>query len=107
MRTWNRLMNMDWKEMVLEMASGHDLNENEKVYKKIGRRIRVLNQGNSMDNRGGVHGILGPRMGAELEKRRNSKALVKMIGEGVDWTNHLEEDEDYALMACNSSESDT
>ncbi|GKG25617.1 hypothetical protein Tco_0398763, partial [Tanacetum coccineum] len=27
-------------------------------------------------------------------------------GEGVDWTNHSE-DEDYALMACNSSDSDT
>ncbi|GJV78168.1 putative ribonuclease H-like domain-containing protein [Tanacetum coccineum] len=26
---------------------------------------------------------------------------------GVDWTSHSEEDEDYALMACNSSESDT
>ncbi|GKD82525.1 hypothetical protein Tco_1349364, partial [Tanacetum coccineum] len=27
-------------------------------------------------------------------------------GEGVDWTNHSE-DEDYALMACNGSHSDT
>ncbi|GKB02444.1 hypothetical protein Tco_0830533, partial [Tanacetum coccineum] len=35
------------------------------------------------------------------------KALVTIDGEGVDWTNHSEEDEDYALMACNSSESDT
>ncbi|GJW06050.1 hypothetical protein Tco_1568473 [Tanacetum coccineum] len=36
-----------------------------------------------------------------------SKALVTIDGEGVDWTNHSEEDEDYALMACNSSDSDT
>ncbi|GJX88057.1 hypothetical protein Tco_0340071 [Tanacetum coccineum] len=28
-------------------------------------------------------------------------------GEGVDWTSHSEEEEDYALMACNSSGSDT
>ncbi|GJZ41476.1 hypothetical protein Tco_0588362, partial [Tanacetum coccineum] len=35
------------------------------------------------------------------------KALVTIDGEGVDWTSHLEKDEDYALMACNSSESDT
>ncbi|GJX10427.1 ribonuclease H-like domain-containing protein [Tanacetum coccineum] len=35
------------------------------------------------------------------------KALVTIDGEGVDWTSHSEEDEDYALMACNSSESDT
>ncbi|GKD83332.1 hypothetical protein Tco_1350171, partial [Tanacetum coccineum] len=34
------------------------------------------------------------------------KALVTIDGEGVDWTNHSE-DEDYALMACNSSDSDT
>ncbi|GJS80901.1 putative ribonuclease H-like domain-containing protein [Tanacetum coccineum] len=34
------------------------------------------------------------------------KALVTIDGEGVDWTNYSE-DEDYALMACNSSESDT
>ncbi|GJS25781.1 putative ribonuclease H-like domain-containing protein [Tanacetum coccineum] len=35
------------------------------------------------------------------------KALVTIDEEGVDWTNHSEKDEDYALMACNSSESDT
>ncbi|GKG40474.1 hypothetical protein Tco_0467251, partial [Tanacetum coccineum] len=34
------------------------------------------------------------------------KALVTIDGEGMDWTNHSE-DEDYALMACNSSDSDT
>ncbi|GJU22888.1 ribonuclease H-like domain-containing protein [Tanacetum coccineum] len=43
--------------------------------------------------------------GSELD-RRDSKALVTIDGEGVDWTNHSE-DEDYALMACNSSDSDT
>ncbi|GJX11175.1 putative ribonuclease H-like domain-containing protein [Tanacetum coccineum] len=32
--------------------------------------------------------------------------MVTIDGEGVDWTNHSE-DEDYALMACNSSDSDT
>ncbi|GJV82672.1 hypothetical protein Tco_1522570 [Tanacetum coccineum] len=34
------------------------------------------------------------------------KASWTIDGEGVDWTNHSE-DEDYALMACNSSDSDT
>ncbi|GKD98616.1 hypothetical protein Tco_1382513, partial [Tanacetum coccineum] len=33
-------------------------------------------------------------------------ALVTVDGEGVDWSHHSE-DEDYALMACNSSESET
>ncbi|GJU69524.1 hypothetical protein Tco_1255783 [Tanacetum coccineum] len=35
-------------------------------------------------------------------KKEDSKALVTIDGEGVDWTSHSEEDEDYALMACNS-----
>ncbi|GJV51990.1 putative ribonuclease H-like domain-containing protein [Tanacetum coccineum] len=39
-------------------------------------------------------------------QKEDSKALVTIDREGVDWTNHLE-DEDYALMACNSSDSDT
>ncbi|GJW56230.1 hypothetical protein Tco_0102961, partial [Tanacetum coccineum] len=38
--------------------------------------------------------------------KEDSKALVTIDGEGVDWTNHSE-DKDYALMACNSSDSDT
>ncbi|GJU06018.1 putative ribonuclease H-like domain-containing protein [Tanacetum coccineum] len=44
--------------------------------------------------------------GTELDQKGDSKALVTIDGEGVDWTNHSE-DEDYALMACNSSDSDT
>ncbi|GJU76040.1 hypothetical protein Tco_1273110 [Tanacetum coccineum] len=32
---------------------------------------------------------------------------AKELVEGVDWTNHSEEEEDYALIACNSSGSDT
>ncbi|GKB77038.1 hypothetical protein Tco_0943933 [Tanacetum coccineum] len=32
---------------------------------------------------------------------------IKTRFEGVDWTSHSEEEEDYALMACNSSGSDT
>ncbi|GJZ64783.1 hypothetical protein Tco_0621479 [Tanacetum coccineum] len=38
----------------------------------------------------------------------DSKALVTLDGEGVDWTSHSEdEQENYAFMACNSSSSDT
>ncbi|GKG44338.1 hypothetical protein Tco_0485776, partial [Tanacetum coccineum] len=46
---------------------------------------------------GGMHGTL----------EQDSKALVTIDGEGIDWTSHSEEYKDYALMACNSSESDT
>ncbi|GKF92339.1 hypothetical protein Tco_0279058, partial [Tanacetum coccineum] len=44
--------------------------------------------------------------GSRTGQKEDSKALVTVDGEGVDWTNHSE-DEDYALMACNSSDSDT
>ncbi|GJX29357.1 hypothetical protein Tco_0237436 [Tanacetum coccineum] len=40
-------------------------------------------------------------------KKEESKALVTVDGESVDWTTHSEDDENYALMACNSSGSDT
>ncbi|GJZ80538.1 hypothetical protein Tco_0645532 [Tanacetum coccineum] len=36
-------------------------------------------------------------------KQEDSKALVTIDGEDVDWTSHSEEEGDYALMACNSS----
>ncbi|GJU05994.1 putative ribonuclease H-like domain-containing protein [Tanacetum coccineum] len=49
----------------------------------------------------------GTKDGSRTGKKEDSKALVTIDGEGVDWTNHSEEDEDYALMACNSSKSDT
>ncbi|GJS26217.1 ribonuclease H-like domain-containing protein [Tanacetum coccineum] len=48
----------------------------------------------------------GNKDGSRTVQKEDSKALVTIDGEGVDWTNHSE-DEDYALMACNSSDSDT
>ncbi|GKE57947.1 hypothetical protein Tco_1497132, partial [Tanacetum coccineum] len=48
----------------------------------------------------------GTKDGSRTGQNEDSKALVIIDGEGVDWTNHSE-DEDYALMACNSSDSDT
>ncbi|GJZ80467.1 hypothetical protein Tco_0645461 [Tanacetum coccineum] len=47
----------------------------------------------------------GNKDGANWDKKR-VLGIVTVDGEGVDWTNHSE-DEDYALMACNSSNSDT
>ncbi|GKA33412.1 putative ribonuclease H-like domain-containing protein [Tanacetum coccineum] len=45
--------------------------------------------------------------GRRSGKQEDSKALVIIDGEGVDWTNHSEKEEDDVLMACNSSGSDT
>ncbi|GJT21907.1 ribonuclease H-like domain-containing protein [Tanacetum coccineum] len=45
--------------------------------------------------------------GSRTGQKEDSKALVTIDGEGVDWTNHSK-DEDYALMACNTQlDSDT
>ncbi|GKC62469.1 hypothetical protein Tco_1095067, partial [Tanacetum coccineum] len=42
-----------------------------------------------------------------LGKKEESNALMTLDGGCVDLTSHSEEEEDYALMACNSSSSDT
>ncbi|GKA16557.1 hypothetical protein Tco_0696304 [Tanacetum coccineum] len=57
-------------------------------------------------NRGGMDGILEIEMGTELEKKEESKALVTVDGESIDWTTHSKDDDDYALMANNNSGSD-
>ncbi|GJW21310.1 ribonuclease H-like domain-containing protein [Tanacetum coccineum] len=49
----------------------------------------------------------GNKDGRRSGKQEDSKALVTIDGEGVDCTSHSEEEEDYALVACNSSDSDT
>ncbi|GJT66155.1 putative ribonuclease H-like domain-containing protein [Tanacetum coccineum] len=49
----------------------------------------------------------GNKDGRRSGKQEDSKALVTIDGKGVDWTSHSEEEEDYALMACNSSGLDT
>ncbi|GJV19149.1 putative ribonuclease H-like domain-containing protein [Tanacetum coccineum] len=44
----------------------------------------------------------------DAKEPEDSKALVTLDGEGVDWTSHSEDEhENYALMACSSSGSDT
>ncbi|GJT14731.1 putative ribonuclease H-like domain-containing protein, partial [Tanacetum coccineum] len=47
-----------------------------------------------------------PNMGAECTRKEDSKIMVTMDGEGVDG-HIIQKMEDYALMACNSSDSDT
>ncbi|GKB88359.1 ribonuclease H-like domain-containing protein [Tanacetum coccineum] len=49
----------------------------------------------------------GNKMGIRTGKKEESKALVTVDGESVDWTTHSEDDENYAFMASNSSGSDT
>ncbi|GJV64213.1 putative ribonuclease H-like domain-containing protein [Tanacetum coccineum] len=48
----------------------------------------------------------GNKDGRRSGKQEDSKALVTIDGECVDWTSYSEEEEDNALMACNSLGSD-
>ncbi|GKF09932.1 hypothetical protein Tco_0044156, partial [Tanacetum coccineum] len=61
-----------------------------------------------------AYGVSNPSGGHDFNedgrrsgKQEDSKALVTIDGEGVDWTSHSEKEEDYALMACNNSVLDT
>ncbi|GJX24591.1 putative ribonuclease H-like domain-containing protein [Tanacetum coccineum] len=67
----------------------------------------MINPDEYQDNRRRDAWNSGNKDGSRNGKKEESKALVTVDGEGVDWTNHSEEDEDYALMACNGSDSDT
>ncbi|GJZ77501.1 ribonuclease H-like domain-containing protein [Tanacetum coccineum] len=49
----------------------------------------------------------GNKDGSRTGKKEESKALVTIDGESVDWTTNSEDDENYAFMASNSSGSDT
>ncbi|GKA80781.1 hypothetical protein Tco_0787473 [Tanacetum coccineum] len=48
----------------------------------------------------------GNRDGNRTGKKEESKALVTVDGERIDWTTHSKDDDDYALMANNNSGSD-
>ncbi|GJX95372.1 ribonuclease H-like domain-containing protein [Tanacetum coccineum] len=69
---------------------------------KIGHFARECRIKGSQDNRRRDAWNSGNKDGSRTGQKEDSKALVTIDGEGVDWTNHSE-DEDYALMACNIS----
>ncbi|GJW64616.1 ribonuclease H-like domain-containing protein [Tanacetum coccineum] len=73
---------------------------------KIGHFARECRIKGTQDNRRRDAWNSGNKDGSRTGKKEDSKALVTVDGEGVDWSNHSE-DEDYALMACNGSDSDT
>ncbi|GKA97434.1 putative ribonuclease H-like domain-containing protein, partial [Tanacetum coccineum] len=83
-------MDLKWQVAMISMRM-------KKFYKKTGRKLQFDAK------------ELNSKQGWEQTRTRmeDTKALEPFDGEeGVDWTNHSR-DEDYALMACNSSDSDT
>ncbi|GJY17531.1 hypothetical protein Tco_0389022 [Tanacetum coccineum] len=98
----NEIDEYDLEEMDLKWQWTSDLDENEKFYRTTECRFN----GKLMIKRRRDAWNSGNKDGSRTVQKEDSKALVTIDGEGVDWTNHSE-DEDYALMACNSSDSDT
>ncbi|GJV48150.1 putative ribonuclease H-like domain-containing protein [Tanacetum coccineum] len=74
---------------------------------KTGHFARECRIKGNQDNRRRDAWNSGTKDRSRTGKKEDSKALVTIDGEGVDWTSHSKEDEDYALLACNSLESDT
>ncbi|GJT70552.1 putative ribonuclease H-like domain-containing protein [Tanacetum coccineum] len=92
-----QLDEFDLEEMDLKWQVAMISIRMKKFYKKTGRKLQFdAKEPNS-----------GNKDGRRFGKQEDSKALVTIDGEGVDWTSHSEEEEDYALIACNSSGSDT
>ncbi|GJR27123.1 ribonuclease H-like domain-containing protein [Tanacetum coccineum] len=73
---------------------------------KTGHFARECRFKGTQDNRRREPWNSGNKDGSRSGQKEDSKALVTVDGEGVDWSHHSEH-EDYALMACNSSDSDT
>ncbi|GKA79885.1 ribonuclease H-like domain-containing protein [Tanacetum coccineum] len=102
-RNWDheneKVLQEDWEEKL------HMLMQNRKLFGLDKNAWKVECYNCPQDRRRGCWNI-GNKDGSRTGQKEDSKALVTVDGEGVDWTNHSE-DEDYALMACNSSDSDT
>ncbi|GKA37976.1 ribonuclease H-like domain-containing protein, partial [Tanacetum coccineum] len=73
---------------------------------KTGHFARECRIKGTQDNRRRDTWNSGNKDGSRSVQKEDSKALVTIDGEGVDWSNHSK-NEDCALMACNSSDSDT
>ncbi|GJS69768.1 putative ribonuclease H-like domain-containing protein [Tanacetum coccineum] len=96
----------DLEEMDLKWQVAIDLNEMKSFQKAVENyNLMQTNQGNQ-DNRRRDAWNSGTKDGSRTRQKEDSKALVTIDGEGVDWSNHSK-NEDYALMACNSSDLDT
>ncbi|GKG09023.1 hypothetical protein Tco_0334855, partial [Tanacetum coccineum] len=104
-------------------VSGHDLNENEKVLQKTGRKLQFdakepvsfdktkvecynCHKKGNQNNRRRDAWNSGTKDGSRTGQKEDSKALVTIDGEGVDWTNHSK-DEDYALMVLATAQTQT
>ncbi|GJQ94887.1 putative ribonuclease H-like domain-containing protein [Tanacetum coccineum] len=95
----------DAKEMwdaIKSRFSGND--ESKKMQKYI---LKQQFEGFYVSNLEGLHKAMTGWEKIGNQEGKLQKPLVTIDGEGVDWTSHSKEEEDYALMAYNSSGLDT
>ncbi|GJX26996.1 hypothetical protein Tco_0233292 [Tanacetum coccineum] len=99
-----QLDEFDLEEMDLKMAGTMISRIMKKFYK------RTRSKGNQDSRRRDTWNTRNKdkENGRRSGKQEDSKALVTLDGEGVNWTNHLKDkQENYALMACSSPGSNT
>ncbi|GKC36038.1 hypothetical protein Tco_1048422, partial [Tanacetum coccineum] len=102
----NDLDEFDLEEMDLKWQVAMISMRMKKFYKKTDRKLQFdAKEPVGFDKtKVECYSYNGRRSG----KQEDSKDLVTLNGEGVDWTSHSEdEQENYAFMACNNSGSDT
>ncbi|GJZ19535.1 hypothetical protein Tco_0556125 [Tanacetum coccineum] len=102
-----QLDEFDLEEMDLKWQVAMISIRMKKFYKKTGHFARECKTKRNQDGRRRDAWNSRNKDGRRSGKQEDSKALVTIDGEGVDWTSHSEEEEDYALMAYSSSGSDT
>ncbi|GKB66029.1 hypothetical protein Tco_0927441 [Tanacetum coccineum] len=97
-------MDLKWQVAMISMR----LN---KFYKKTGRKLHFDEKKCCQDARrkdAGSYGYKVKDNGRRSGKKEEPNALVTLDGEGIDWTSHAEDGEEYfALMAFNNASSDT
>ncbi|GJX77306.1 hypothetical protein Tco_0324117, partial [Tanacetum coccineum] len=83
-------MDLKWQVAMISMRM-------KKFYKKTGRKLQFDAKEPNSTNKDG----------SRTGKKEESKAMVTVDRESVDWITHSENNEDYAFMASNSSGSET
>ncbi|GJR45423.1 putative ribonuclease H-like domain-containing protein [Tanacetum coccineum] len=89
-------MDLKWQVAMISMRM-------KKFYKKTGRKLQF----DAKEPEEEMLGTWPIGWDEGYGKQEDSKALVTIDEEGVDWTSHSEEEEDYAFMSCHSLGSDT
>ncbi|GJR64646.1 hypothetical protein Tco_0010711 [Tanacetum coccineum] len=96
-------MDLKWQVAMISMRIKKFYNKTgKKSYRHFARECRTKE-----DNRRRDGWNPGNKDGKRTEKKEESRALVTVDGECVDWTAHTEDDENFAFMASNSSGLDT